>query len=103
MAAPAATFVNGRPGDYPPSTPRKLETWTLVLDGNYGAAANDIPASLFGMTVIESVSPLVKSDNTLIVDAAPAYDGKSILGKAAATAAPANIPAGTYRVTFRGY
>jgi hypothetical protein len=46
---------------------------------------------------------LVKNDNTLMVVLAPAFNGASLLGKAAATAAPADIPVGTYLVTVYGY
>lgn len=82
---------------------RKTIVGQMVTDGSNGASAGDIPATLFGLTVIEKVEPLVKSDNTLIVTAAPSYDGTSLLGKAAATAAPADIPSGTYQVVVYGY
>ncbi len=75
----------------------------MTTDGSDGASALDIPASVFGLTFIESAHPAVKSDNTLIVVVAPAYDGKSLLGKAAATAAAADIPSGTYLFTLIGY
>src|SRR6266478_3851669 len=101
MAAPTVTLAaSSRVGEYPPTSPRKIISATVVCDGTVGGAANDILASLFGMTFIEVASPLIKSDNTLIVDASPAYDGKSLLGKAAGTAAPANIPSGTYNVVL---
>ncbi len=75
----------------------------MTTDGNDGASALDILASVFGLTFIESCSPAVKSDNSLIVVVAPAYDGKSLLGKAAATAAAADIPSGDYKLTLIGY
>lgn len=81
---------------------RRVVVGVLTVPGTDGAAALDLPASLFGMNTIDEVSPLVKSDNTLIVTAAPAYDGLSVLGKAAATAAAADIPAGDYAVTLKG-
>ena len=101
----ATTFtrIGGRTGQYPPSGARKIYSGTLVTDGTDGAAAGDIPASVFGLTKLEEVSPLVKSDNTLAVVAVPAYNGESLLGKAAGTAAPADIPAGTYAVTVKGH
>jgi hypothetical protein len=100
-----ATFnqTGRRVAEFPPSSARKIVTGELTTDGSNGASAGDIPATLFGLTVIESCSPLVKSDNTLVVVAAPAYAGTSLLGKAAATAAAADIPSGTYRFTLRGY
>lgn len=101
----ATTFARSsyRAGQYPPSGPRKVIYGAITTDGTDGASAGDIPASLFGLSVIEEVEPLVKSDNTLIVVASPAYNGASLLGKAAATAAPADIPSGTYKTAIRGY
>lgn len=99
----ASTDTTSRINEYPPSSQRKLISGTLVTDGSNGASAGDIPASLFGLTKIEDSRPLVKSDNTLIVTTAPAYDGGSLLGKAAATAAPADIPSGTYHAIVLGY
>jgi hypothetical protein len=105
MAAP--TFVidttKSRPAEYPPSTQRKEIVGALTVDGSVGALPNDIPASTFGLGFIERSSPGVKSDNTLIVVTEAAYDGKSLLGKAAASAATANIPAGTYQIEVFGY
>ena len=98
-----STDSTSRVRDFPPSSQRKIVTGTMATDGSNGASALDIPASLFGLVKIERVLPLVKSDNTLIVVAAPAYDGLSLLGKAAATAAPADIPSGTYLVVVEGY
>lgn len=43
-----------------------------------GSATNTIPASLFGMSVIEECSVAVTDGNKLLV-AAPAYDGSSVL------------------------
>lgn len=86
---------------------RKTLFGTIVVDGSIGSAAGDIPASVFGLTVIEEVSSAVKSDNSLIVVLAPAYSAtvasSSVIGKAAATAATANIPSGTYQLTVKGY
>lgn len=81
---------------------RRTVVGVLTVDGNDGAAALDIPASLFGLNIIEEVSPMVKSDDSIIVVGAPAYDGLSLLGKAAATAAAADIPAGDYAVVVKG-
>jgi hypothetical protein len=75
----------------------------MICDGVAGDLANVIPASLFGMTFIESCGPAVKSDNTLVVVCAPVYAGTSLVGKAAASAALAAIPAGTYTITIEGY
>jgi hypothetical protein len=105
MAAP--TFVintaRSRPSDFPPSSQRKEIVGVLTVDGSVGALPNDIPASTFGLAFIERASPAVKDDNSLIVITEAAFDGKSLLGKAAASAAPANIPAGNYQIEVFGY
>lgn len=103
MATTATIGASSRVSGFPPTGPRKIISATVVTDGSDGASAGDIPASVFGLTAIEVAFPAVKSDNTLLVALAPAYNGASLLGKAAATAAPADIPAGTYLVTLIGY
>lgn len=86
---------------------RKTLMGIMVTDGNDGASAGDIPASTFGLTVVEEISAAVKSDSSIIVVLAPAYsatnESSSVIGKAAATAATADIPSGTYAVTVKGY
>lgn len=102
----ATTFVandTSRTSGYPPSGLRKTIVGVMTTDGNDGASAGDIAASVFGLTKIEEALPAVKSDNTLVVVCGPSYDGTSLLGKAAATAAPADIPSGAYYITLRGY
>src|SRR4030095_964366 len=99
----ANTDSSSRVNEYPPSSFRKVITGVLVTDGTDGASAGDIPASLFGLSVIEDSRPLVKNDNTLIVTTQPAYNGASLLAKAAASAAPADIPSGTYKAIVYGY
>lgn len=102
----AATFVldsaKTRLQDRAGGSLRRVVVGALTVSGSEGAAALDIAASLFGLNIIEEALPLVKDDNTLIVTAAPAYNGLSLLGKAAGTAAPANIPAGTYAAVVKG-
>lgn len=80
----------------------KVRQGSMVTDGNDGASAGDIPASVFNLTSVEEVSAAVKDDNTLVVVCAPAINKASILGKAAATAAAADIPAGTYNIMVKG-
>lgn len=89
--------------EYPPTSPRKIINAAMVCDGVAGDLANAIPASVFGLKFIESCSPAVKSDNTLAVVCAPVFDGTALVGKAAASAALAAIPAGTYNITIEGY
>ena len=104
MAAP--TFVvraSSRVDGFPPSSQRKTIVGVITVDGTVGALPNDIPASTFGLSFIERASPAVKDDNTLIVVCESSFDGASLLGKAAASAAPANIPAGNYLIEVFGY
>jgi hypothetical protein len=104
MAAPTVTILPASRGaEFPPSGPRKIIEATMVCDGVAGDLANFIPASVFGLRFIESCGPAVKSDNTLIVTCAPLFDGSGLVGKAAGTAAPAALPAGTYNIAIEGY
>jgi hypothetical protein len=103
LAFSGSSDSTSRVNEYPPSSQRKIVSGTLTVSGSEGAAVDSIPASLFGLSKIEDSRPLVKSDNTLVVVTAPAYNGGSLLGKAAATAAPANVPAGDYHCIVLGY
>lgn len=104
MAAPTVTVAPAsRVAEYPPTGARRIIEASMVCDGVAGDLANFIPASLFGLRFIEACSPAVKNDNTLIVVCAPLFDGSGLVGKAAATAALAAIPAGTYFLTLEGY
>ena len=103
MATTVTQGPTSRVSEYPPTSARRKIAATFVTDGTDGASANDIPASLFGLQYIESCEGAVKSDNTLLVACAPAFDGKSLLGKAAGSAAPADIPSGTYSIILEGY
>lgn len=79
----------------------KVRQATVVLTGQ-GDATDTIAASLFDLTYIIECSPLVKSDDTLLVVSSPSYDRTILLLKAAGTAAPANATNGTYKLTIRG-
>jgi|SRR5215475_5095731 len=104
MANPTVTILPAsRVGEFPATNPRKIVEAQMVCDGVAGDLANFIPASVFGLRFIESCSPAVKSDNTLVVVCSPLYDGSGLVGKAAASAALAAIPAGTYGITIEGY
>lgn len=73
-----------------------------------GSATNAIPASLFGMTVIEECSKGVKSDNDLLL-AAPSYSGDKLLlynlnnATDANRSDPADFINTTFQITVRGY
>lgn len=98
LAASAVTVVNewytGRNQD------RVTKQLRLVLTAQ-GTTTNKILASVLGFTKITYASPAVKSDNTLIVPAAPSIDGTMLLLKAAGTAAPADLTA-TVDLTVTG-
>ena len=81
---------------------RKIIVGVLTTDGSDGAVKDVIKAGAFGLRVIEEVSHLAKTDETTLVHAAPSKTGLSLIGFNAAGAA-ANIPAGDYNVTVRGY
>ena len=66
-----------------------------------GAASNKIPAAVLGMSVIEEVSSLVKSDNTEVLTGAPNAAGNEILLKGVAVNTTASYT-GTYTCIVRG-
>lgn len=104
MANPTVTIApSSRVAEWPPTNARKVINASMVCDGVAGDLANKIPPSVFGLSFIEDCGPAVKSDNTLIVVCAPVFDGSGIVGKAAASAALAAIPAGTYNIKVEGY
>ena len=71
---------------------------TVAISGaGSGDSSKTIPASAFGLRVIEEVSPLVNDSDDLIIVASPNYDGTEIILKAAGT----NVPA-DFTDTFRG-
>jgi hypothetical protein len=58
-------------------TARKV-TLTLAGAGS-GAASNKIPASALGFATIEHISSFIKSDNAVVVPAAPNVAGTEII------------------------
>jgi hypothetical protein len=79
---------------------------TLVLTGQ-GDNTDSIDASTIGFQTIISCSNAIKSDNSVIVVATPAYDGSKILlgNLAQATDASRDDPAtitGTFRLSVTG-
>ena len=107
MAAPTFTVVSRREGgQFPPSSLVTEVFGLLVTDGNNGATADEIPASIFGMTYIHKVSPFVLSTGAAIEIGAPVYSATglstSIVTKNAASGALLDLPSGTYAVTVTG-
>lgn len=81
-------------------------TLTLTSQG-IATAGSQIPASAFGLTTIREVTPLQKSDNTILAPAAPSYDGSLILtyDNSNATDATRDAPValtGTFRCLVKG-
>lgn len=79
----------------------KYVAMTLATHGDL-TAGQLIPASAFGLSTIEEVSSLVKSDDTLVLVATPSNDRQNILLKAAATNAPAAY-SGVFKGVVKGY
>jgi len=104
MATFTINTAKSRVEGFPPSNPRKIIVGIIALDTE-GGAVGDIPASLFGLSVIEEVlNPLVISTDDKVEIATPSYDGTSLLLKNAGTVAPADVTtAGTYAITVKGY
>jgi hypothetical protein len=73
---------------------------TLLAQGD-GTAGNDIPASAFGMSQINSVTDIAKTDNSLVLVGAPKADGSGILLKAAGSNAPAQYT-GIFNMRVKG-
>ena len=75
---------------------------SLVLAGaGSGAASNKIPASVLGMSTIEDVTSLIKSDNLVVVPATPNAAGNEIILGGGASGAATSYT-GTFTCTVRG-
>lgn len=74
---------------------------TVVLTGQ-GTTTNKIPATAFGLSVIEEVSPFIASDDGTGYFATPSYDGTNILLFEDASDAPAD-ETGTFKTVVKGY
>ena len=75
---------------------------TLTTDGSDGATAGDIPASTFGLALVEEITGGTKSDNTTTMWAQPSYDQTSIIGLALTNGVAGDIASGTYALTVKG-
>ena len=77
----------------------------LAMDTTGGAVADDLPASLFGLSKIVDVSPLVADSEDAIYVASPDYTGDSILilNNATADQALVDLPDDNYRLSILGY
>jgi hypothetical protein len=77
----------------------------LTVDTPGGAAADDLPASLFGLSKIVDVGNIVPDSEDAMFAASPDYTGDSVLvmDNDAASQALADLPADSYRVSILGY
>ena len=101
LPASAVTFLESWVEHFPgKAVKRRRVTVTLSTQGG---TTNTIPASLFDLSVITGCSSLTASDNSLVITAAPSYDGSILLLKAAGTNVPADYASGTYLMTIEGY
>jgi len=77
---------------------------TLVIDttASGGAAAGDLPASMFnGLTKITRSTPAMADDNSAMYHTTPAYDGGSLMVQTVSLAA-ADLADDTYSITVEG-
>lgn len=72
----------------------------LTLSGQ-GTTTNKIPASVLKMTKVVSATPMVKSDNTVIVPASPDYARDNLLAGGGSSNAPQDLT-GVFDVIVRG-
>lgn len=79
----------------------KAVSMTLSTHGS-ASSGELILASAFGLTSIEEVSTLVKSDDTILIVGGPNAARSAILLKAAGTNAPASVT-GVYACVVKGY
>ena len=77
---------------------------TLVIDttASGGGAVDDLPASMFGLQKIIACLGIVPDSEDAIIVAGPDYTGDSLLVKAAATNALADLANDTYGITLIG-
>ena len=76
-----------------------LKQGTLVIDTPVGAAVDDIPASLFGLSKIKSCLGITNDGETAILSAAPDYTGDSLLVQGITATAVTTEDTGVYTTT----
>lgn len=77
-----------------------VKVCTAVLTGQ-GGLTNLIPASLFNMRQITDVSSFTKNDNSVIISAAPKFDGSAVLLSGSGNQTPTDAT-GTFAFVVRG-
>lgn len=81
-----------------------LTEGTLVIDttASGGAAADDLPASMFKLKKIVSCLSIVNDGEDKVFHGSPDYDGDSLLVGGGAAQALVDLPNDTYRVKLLG-
>ena len=83
----------------------KLVEGTLVIDttANGGAAADDLPASMFGLKKIVGIAVITNDSEDKIYFGAPDYTGDSLLvAGIASLGVLADLPNDTYKLCIQG-
>lgn len=77
---------------------------TLVIDttATGGAAAGDLPASMFGLREIVGIAGITADDNSKLFFGVPAYNKQSLMVGIGASNAPIDLPNDTYLLTIEG-
>lgn len=101
LAASAVTILDNYFSDGGNGKKFRTRKVRLVLT-TQGGATNKIPAEVLNLTSIESATPAVASDNSLVIVAAPSYDKTFLLLKAAGTNAPADYNGITVELVVKG-
>jgi hypothetical protein len=84
---------------------RSVLQGVLTTDGTKGAAAGDFPASMFqsNWTTVEEVTLGIDSTNSVPIALVPAYNYQSVINFGWASGNAANLTAGSYAITVKGY
>jgi hypothetical protein len=83
-----------------------LKVWgTLVIDttATGGAADNDLPATMFGLTEIIGCAAISNDNDSKGWIGVPSYDGDSLMVTGGASNAYMDLPNDTYKVCIQGY
>lgn len=103
----ANTFTATRAWAYGGSAQKSLlkVEGTLVIDttAQGGAAAGDLPASLFGLKEIIGAAVITNDSNDKVYSGAPDYTGASLLVGGGVAGALQDLPNDTYKVSIQGY
>ncbi len=82
-----------------------IQEGTLVIDttASGGAAAGDLPASMFGLSDIVGVAAISNDDDSKGWVGTPAYDGESLMVQGGASNAYMDLPNDTYKLCIQGH